>query len=50
MEKFNLGYTDLRKTRPEIIYLSLSGFGNSIETPYKSWPALRPLPKLCLYL
>ena len=43
MEKFNLGYTDLRKTRPEIIYLSLSGFGNSIETPYKSWPAFAPI-------
>ena len=43
MEKFSLGYTDLRDTYPKIIYLSLSGFGNLVETPYKSWPAFAPV-------
>ena len=43
MDRFNLGYSDIKETCPEIIYLSLSGFGNSIETPYKSWPAFAPI-------
>ena len=43
MDRFNLGYSDIKETCPEIIYLSLSGFGNSIETPYKSWPAFAPV-------
>lgn len=43
MDRFNLGYSDIKEASPEIIYLSLSGFGNSIETPYRSWPAFAPI-------
>ena len=29
----------MAERHPATIYLSLSGFGNTVETPYRSWPA-----------
>ena len=43
MNRFNLGYEDLRVANPQLIYLSISGFGNTIETPYSNWPAFAPI-------
>jgi crotonobetainyl-CoA:carnitine CoA-transferase CaiB-like acyl-CoA transferase len=39
MAKLGLGYEDVRAVHPAVIYLSVSGFGNTVETPYASWPA-----------
>src|SRR5918994_471024 len=39
MDRLGLGYDSLAERHPGVIYLSLSGFGNTAETPYRSWPA-----------
>jgi crotonobetainyl-CoA:carnitine CoA-transferase CaiB-like acyl-CoA transferase len=39
MDRLGLGYEVLAERHPGMIYLSLSGFGNTVETPYRSWPA-----------
>ncbi|HEY4397541.1 MAG TPA: CoA transferase, partial [Acidimicrobiia bacterium] len=42
MARLGLGYEDVAKVDPRIIYLSISGFGNTVETPY-DWPAYAPI-------
>jgi len=39
MKKLGLGYDDFAAVHPACIYLSVSGFGNTVDTPYASWPA-----------
>jgi formyl-CoA transferase len=39
MDRLGLGYEAVASRYPGIIYLSLSGFGNTSDTPYRSWPA-----------
>jgi crotonobetainyl-CoA:carnitine CoA-transferase CaiB-like acyl-CoA transferase len=39
MAKLGLGYDDLAEVHPGVIYVSVSGFGNAVDTPYASWPA-----------
>jgi crotonobetainyl-CoA:carnitine CoA-transferase CaiB-like acyl-CoA transferase len=39
MDRMGLGYADVAAVHPATIYLSISGFGNTVETPYRSWPA-----------
>ena len=39
MAKLGLGYDDLAAVHPGCIYVSVSGFGNTVDTPYASWPA-----------
>ena len=39
MAKLGLGYDDIAAVHPACIYVSVSGFGNTVETPYASWPA-----------
>ena len=39
MDRLGLGYDVLAGRHPATIYLSLSGFGNTVETPYRAWPA-----------
>jgi formyl-CoA transferase len=34
-----LGYDDLAAVHPACIYVSVSGFGNTVKTPYAGWPA-----------
>ncbi len=39
MDRMGLGYTDIAAVHPGAVYLSISGFGNTVETPYRTWPA-----------
>ena len=39
MDRMGLGYKDLSARWPRLIYVSVSGFGNTAETPYAGWPA-----------
>ncbi len=39
MRKLGLGYEDLARVHPSCIYVSVSGFGNTVDTPYAGWPA-----------
>jgi formyl-CoA transferase len=39
MDRLGLGYDVVAERHPAAIYLSLSGFGNTGDTPYRSWPA-----------
>ncbi len=39
LAKLGLGYDDVAKAHPGVIYLSVSGFGNLTDSPYAHWPA-----------
>jgi crotonobetainyl-CoA:carnitine CoA-transferase CaiB-like acyl-CoA transferase len=39
MSRLGLGYDDIAAVHPEVIYLSVSGFGASSDSPYAGWPA-----------
>ncbi|MGZ4689590.1 MAG: CaiB/BaiF CoA transferase family protein [Acidimicrobiia bacterium] len=39
MDRMGLGYDVLAAAHPRIIYVSISGFGNTADTPYRDWPA-----------
>ena len=39
LSRMGLGYDDIRAVHPAAIYLSISGFGNTVDTPYDGWPA-----------
>lgn len=39
MDRMGLGYEEIAARHPRAIYLSISGFGNTVETPYREWPA-----------
>jgi formyl-CoA transferase len=39
MDRMGLGYADIAAVHPEVVYVSISGFGNSVDTPYRDWPA-----------
>lgn len=43
MARLGLGYADLAAVHPQVIYLSVSGFGNTVPSPYDSWPAFAPI-------
>lgn len=43
MTRLGLGYEDLRAVHPGVVYLSVSGFGNTVPSPYDSWPAFAPI-------
>jgi len=43
MAKLGLAYDDLAAVHPTVIYASVSGFGNTVDTPYKAWPAFAPV-------
>jgi crotonobetainyl-CoA:carnitine CoA-transferase CaiB-like acyl-CoA transferase len=34
-----LGFDDVAGVHPTVVYLSVSGFGNTVPTPYGTWPA-----------
>jgi len=39
MDRMGLGYEAIAANHPRAIYASISGFGNTVETPYRDWPA-----------
>jgi formyl-CoA transferase len=39
MDRMGLGYDAVAAIAPRAIYVSISGFGNTVETPYRDWPA-----------
>ncbi len=39
MDRMGLGYADISAVHPKVIYVSISGFGNAVDTPYRDWPA-----------
>jgi len=39
MKRMGLGYEDVSTRWPRVIYVSVSGFGNTVESPYSAWPA-----------
>ena len=39
LEALGLGYQAVADAHPGVIYLSVSGFGNTSESPYRDWPA-----------
>jgi formyl-CoA transferase len=43
MARLGLGYSDVAAVHPAAIYASVSGFGNSVPTPYQDWPAYAPV-------
>ncbi len=43
MESFGLGYDVVSAAHPKVVYCSISGFGNTVESPYGHWPAFAPI-------
>jgi len=43
MEKFDLDYSSLSSLDSSLIYLSISGFGHDLNSPYMGWPAFAPI-------
>ena len=41
MDRLGMGYEELKKVKPEIIYCAISGFGQS--GPYRNYPAFDPV-------
>ena len=39
LARMGLGYDDIAAVHPGVVYLSVSGFGNTVDTPYDGWPA-----------
>jgi formyl-CoA transferase len=39
LAKMGLGYSDIVAVHPAVVYTSVSGFGNTVTSPYGSWPA-----------
>lgn len=39
LARMGLGYDDVAAAHPSVVYLSVSGFGNTTSTPYDGWPA-----------
>lgn len=43
--KFGLGYEAMAARNRRVIYLSVSGFGQTGDSPYKTWPAYAHVPE-----
>lgn len=39
LQRLGLGYDDVAAVAPRCIYVSVSGFGNLVPSPYRDWPA-----------
>ncbi len=45
MDRLGLGYDVLAARHPRLIWVSVSGFGNLGESPYRDWPAYAMVPE-----
>jgi formyl-CoA transferase len=43
MVRLGVGYEDIAAVHPRAVYVSVSGFGNTVPTPYRDWPAFAPV-------
>jgi formyl-CoA transferase len=43
MQRLGLSYDDVAAVHPRVIYVSVSGFGNTLPTPYAGWSAYAPI-------
>jgi crotonobetainyl-CoA:carnitine CoA-transferase CaiB-like acyl-CoA transferase len=43
MSRLGLGYDRVAEVSPRCIYVSVSGFGNTVDSPYRDWPAFAPV-------
>jgi crotonobetainyl-CoA:carnitine CoA-transferase CaiB-like acyl-CoA transferase len=43
MDRMGLGYRDLEPLHPGLVYVSVSGFGNLLPSPYAAWAAYAPI-------
>jgi formyl-CoA transferase len=43
MARLGVGYHDIAAVHPGAVYVSVSGFGNTVPTPYQNWPAFAPV-------
>jgi len=45
MDRLGLGYEVLSARWPALVYVSVSGFGNLGDSPYRTWPAYAMVPE-----
>ncbi len=45
MDRLGLGYETLAERYPRLIWISVSGFGNVGDSPYRDWPAYAMVPE-----
>ena len=43
MDRLGLGWAALSALHPKLVYVSISGFGNTGDSPYADWPAYAPI-------
>jgi formyl-CoA transferase len=43
LDRMGLGYADVAAAHPAAVYLSISGFGTTVASPYDRWPAFAPI-------
>lgn len=43
LARLGLAYDDVRAVEPRVVYVSVSGFGNTTPTPYEGWSAYAPI-------
>lgn len=43
LERLGLGYDHAAAANPRLVYLSVSGFGTTTDSGYRSWPAYAPI-------
>lgn len=43
MQRLGLAWDDIRAVHPSVVYASVSGFGNTVESQYDAWPAYAPI-------
>jgi len=42
-DRLGIGYEQMRAVKEDLVYLSISGFGSTVESPYQDWPAFAPI-------
>ena len=45
LDRMGLGFADVHAVAPRCIYLSVTGFGTTVPSPFRTWPAYAPVPE-----